>query len=157
MHRRRARAAGDGPARVTLQQRASALGIASAVDFLGWIEPARIPDLINRASIVIIPSRWKEAFGLVALQAAQMSRPVIATRTGGLPEVVKDGVTGYLCPMGDVEAMAGRAIALLRDEKRARAMGHAARERAVALFGPDRAVHAHEKIYESLLAKAPHA
>ena len=71
----------------------SELGVADGLELLGWVEPSRLPHVLAEGSVVLMPSRWEEAFGLVALEAALVGRPVVATRGGGLPEVVDDGVT----------------------------------------------------------------
>jgi glycosyltransferase involved in cell wall biosynthesis len=78
--------------------------------------------------------------------------PVVATDTGGLPEVVVDGETGYLRPVGDVEAMAEAALAILGDPALARRLGAAARERAVTVFDQGRAVARYRALYERVLA-----
>lgn len=145
---------GDGPDRDQAERMAHELGVHEHVRFLGLQED--VATLLDLADLFLFPSEY-ESFGLAALEAMACETPVVCSDSGGLPEVVEDGVTGILCPMGDVEAMAQQSIAILRDEKRALAMGHAARLRATTLFGPDQAVRAHEELYESLLAQAPHA
>jgi glycogen(starch) synthase len=122
--------AGDGPERSALQMLSRELGIASRVDFLGWTAPDRIAAEINRATLMITPSRWQEAFGLVNLEAAQMGRPVVATRVGGIPEIVDHDWTGLLVENGNVDAMACAVSSLLDDPARLMRMGDAARERA---------------------------
>jgi len=89
--------AGDGPSRPALERRAAALGVADQVDFLGWVTLDRAFLLIHEATLVVMPSR-REPFGLVAVQAAQMARPIVASRVGGLPEIVRHGETGLLVP-----------------------------------------------------------
>ena len=145
---------GDGPDREPAERLARELGVYDRVRFVGLQED--VATLLDLADVFLFPSEY-ESFGLAALEAMACETPVVCSASGGLPEVVEDGVSGYLCPMGDVEAMAQRTIAVLREEGRAQAMGRAARQRAVTLFGPDRAIRAHEELYESLLAQAPHA
>lgn len=111
--------AGDGPARQDLEAQVRRLGIQQAVLFTGWVSPDDVPDTINRASMVLMPSR-EESFGLVALESGLMGRPVIASRVGGLPEVVQHGETGLTVPRDDPEAMAAAAVRLLREPDRAR-------------------------------------
>lgn len=139
--------AGDGPARAALERRAVEMEIGAAVRFTGWVEPEKVPELIAAASVVVVPSRWREPFGLVALEAAQMGRPVVAARVGGLPEIVLDGVTGFLAPPGDAQALAAYVERLIESPGPARAMGAAARARAGELFTLDRHVRAYEAIY----------
>ena len=80
--------AGDGPERPNLKRQVAALGLGDAVEFTGFIDPQKVPELLNTATVCVIPSRVSEAFPIVALEAAQMARPVVATRVGGLPESV---------------------------------------------------------------------
>jgi glycogen(starch) synthase len=142
--------AGDGPARPHLECQARSLGIASRVDFLGWVSPEDVPALINSVTMVVMPSRWQEAFGLVALQAAQLARPVVASRVGGLVEVVADGETGILVAADDAPALAAALASLLADPERARHFGRNGRNRARALFGWDHYVDAHDRLYRTL-------
>ncbi len=143
--------AGDGPARVALMHLSSKLGVADRVDFPGWVAPNRVPALMNRATIFVMPSRWREAFGLVTLQAMQMARPVVATAVGGSPELVDDGATGYLVPNEDDESMAARVAGLLAQPGQAAAMGQAGRERALSQFSFNRFVAQHEQLYSSIV------
>ena len=146
--------AGDGAARPELEELARQLGVAHAIEFCGRVEPENIPTLINRASVVIVPSRWKEPFGLVALEAAQMARPVVATRRGGLPEVVLDGETGLLVNADESASLANAIAWLLERPQIARRMGDAARARAQAEFSFDRFANAYDELYRRLVAGA---
>ncbi len=146
------RLAGDGPARPDLEALADELGVADAVELLGWVTPERLPAVLAAATVVVMPSRWEEAFGLVALQAAQVGRPVIASRVGGLPEVVEDGVTGTLVPAEDADALAQAVLDLVADPAEARRRGDAARSRARTAFAFDRYVDEHLALYAELLA-----
>ena len=101
---------GEGTEAASLRRLAQETGFLARIHFRGWIDPAEIPAVLNEHSLVIMPSRWEEPFGLVALQAAQMARPIVASRTGALPEIVLDGVTGSLVPNEDLSAY----IAVLR-------------------------------------------
>ena len=139
--------AGDGPARSALERQAKALGVADAVEFRGWVSPEEIPRLLQSASVVVMPSRDHELFGLVALQAAQMARPIVASALGGLQEVVDDGVTGMLVAPDDEDALTNAVGALLDDPALAVVMGAAARRRAVTGFVWERFVDAYEAVY----------
>ncbi len=141
--------AGDGPERPQLEALSASLGLSNRVRFTGWIAPDNIPPSLNEASIVLTPSRWKEPFGVVALEAAQMGRPVIASNTGGLPDIVLDSITGRLVPPEDPAALAEAMVDLLSDLPRLRQMGHAARERALAEFDFERAIDQHLELYGS--------
>lgn len=87
---------GDGPARAKLQQQTAELNLEASVTFVGGLAPHEVTSYFDQANLVLIPSRWREPFGLVALEAAHRVRPVIDTDVGGLPEVVVDGKTGVL-------------------------------------------------------------
>jgi glycogen(starch) synthase len=141
--------AGDGIERRALEQQAAELDLAGVVDFIGWVAPDKVPELINTATIILMPSRW-EGFGLVALQAALMARPVIAGRVGGLPEVVVHEQTGLLVESENSRALAQAMIFLLTQPSQAARMGQAARERAQELFSRERCVNAYDALYRKL-------
>jgi glycosyltransferase involved in cell wall biosynthesis len=111
-----------------------------------------VPALINTSSLVVVPSRWDEPFGLVALEAALMARPVIAARAGGLVEVVEDGVTGLLVDKESPGQLAEAVIRLLRDPIAADRMGAAGRDLARELFGWERCVDEYEQLYQWTLS-----
>jgi N-acetyl-alpha-D-glucosaminyl L-malate synthase BshA len=115
---------GDGPERNPAQRLAEKLGVASDVLFLGNQESTE--ELLAMSDLLLLPSE-SESFGLVALEAMSCGLPVIASRRGGLPEVVADGTTGLLFEPDDVAAMAEAALSLLADPARARSMGEQAR------------------------------
>jgi glycosyltransferase involved in cell wall biosynthesis len=142
--------AGDGDARAALEAQARELGLNGAVELPGWVPPERVPTMINEATVVAMPSRWREAFGLVALEAATMARPVVATRTGGLEEVVADRKTGLLVPGEDPAALADALLELLNDPERATLLGQAGRARAQRSFSLDAQLDAYQRIYERL-------
>ncbi len=143
--------AGDGPARSTLEQQARSLSISHAVEFCGWVKPVEVSNLINTSTVVIVPSRCQEALGLVALQAAQMARPVVATRVGGLPEVVADHETGLVVEKEKPQALAGAIAFLLDHPGEAVRMGKQARIRAHEKFGWKHHLDAYDKLYQRLL------
>jgi len=141
--------AGDGPARPELEQQANARGLNRLVDFLGWVAPKDVPNLINACSIVLMPSR-AESLPLVALQAALMARPVVGTRVGGLPEVVVHGQTGLIVDQDDSEALADASISLLARPDIATQLGQAARRRAQKEFSWERHVGAYDGLYREI-------
>ena len=149
--------AGDGAARTDLERQAAALGVAGQVDFLGWLPSEQVPELLNTATIAVVPSRCEEGFGLVALEAAQMARPVIAAHVGGLAEVVVDGETGLLVPKEDPAALAVQIEYLLTHPEIAQAMGQAGRRRVLARFDFDRCVDAYDQLYQKLAEGTGHA
>jgi glycosyltransferase involved in cell wall biosynthesis len=146
--------AGDGPERASLAALATRLGVAHAVDFPGWSDRsaqlARVFDLISNSTIIVVPSRWMEPFGLAALHAAQCGRPVVASRTGGLLDIVEDGVTGLLVEREDAAGLASAICALLSGPDRTREMGLAARRRAAGRFAWEPFVVAHDTLYRRL-------
>ena len=143
--------AGDGPARPHLERLAADLGIKDRVVFPGWIPPEKVPELMNSATVVLMPSRLREAFGLVVLQAAQMARPVVATRVGGLPEVVADKETGLLVPKENPLALAEAVVSILQDPAGAKEMGRIGRLRAKNLFSWERYISSYYELYQRLV------
>jgi glycogen(starch) synthase len=139
---------GDGPARPDLEGQAEALGVADRVDFPGYVP--EVAPIVNQATIVLMPSRWEETFGLVALEAALLGRPVVATRVGALPEVVLHGVTGLITDSEDAAGLAESTAALLEDPEATRRMGTAARDRALDKFGLARCLAGYDDLYRQL-------
>jgi glycosyltransferase involved in cell wall biosynthesis len=121
------------------------------VDFAGWVQPTAVPDLINRCTLVLMPSRY-EGLPLVAVQAAWMARPTVATRVGGNAEVVLHAETGLVIEPDDPAALAESAIRLLDDPRTAQAMGHAAREHARRVFDEKPCVEQYAAIYRRMMA-----
>jgi len=139
---------GDGPDRSAAEWLAHDLQIHDKVHFLGKQE--RVNELLPLADLMIMPSQL-ESFGLAALEAMACKVPAIATRVGGVPELIEDGVTGLLYPVGKVEEMATGAIGLLRDRNRLEAMRDAARKDAQKRFCATLVVPKYVKYYESVL------
>ena len=145
--------AGEGPAASALKAETRRFGVAGAVEFAGWIAPAGVPAAIRNATVVLVPSVADEAFGLVALQAAQMGRPVVASRTGGLPEVVEDGETGVLFGPGDAAGLAEAVMMLLGRPGLAEAFGRAGRARALQRFTGERYLDEYDALYRELAGR----
>ena len=103
------------------------------IRFLASVSHDRMPDLYRTATVVVVPSRW-EGFGFVCAEAMACGRPVVASRVGGLAELIEDGVSGLLVTPEDPNALADALIRLLRDKKRRQQMGQAARRRAETMF-----------------------
>ena len=103
------------------------------------------------ADLFLLPSEM-ESFGLSALEAMACEVPVIASNTGGIPEVVVDGETGFLHPVGDTAAMAASAVELLLDENRLKSFGRAGRRRAIDEFSIDDIVGRYRALYERVIA-----
>jgi glycosyltransferase involved in cell wall biosynthesis len=143
--------AGDGPLDEELRATAARLGLDDSVTFLGRVAP--VSSAFERAQIVVVPS-FGEGFGLVALEAMERGRPVIASAVGGLPEIVDDGRTGVLVSPGDADALATAIRELLREPARAEALGRAGRARAVEQFSQERCTDRIETLYRSALTAA---
>lgn len=145
--------AGDGASRADCEAQARALGLEGRVTFRGTIASDEVPDVINQCALVIVSSR-SEGFGYVVLEAARQERPVIASRVGGLPEVVVDGETGRLVRPDDPDALAGAIDRALDDRDAIRRMGAAAAVRTRTLYAATRMAEAYDALYSSdLLGK----
>ena len=140
---------GDGPELGTAYRLSRELDIAPLVETLGAQEDV-IP-LLSAADLFLLPSA-QESFGLAALEAMACEVPVVASNVGGLPEVISNGVSGFLRDPGDLDGMAGDAIALLTDPILHRTIADAARARVRDEFCVDRVVPMYERYYERVLA-----
>ena len=138
---------GDGPDSDAAQREVSRLGVQRDVRFFGRVDD--IADLLRGADLFLLPSET-ESFGLAALEAMACGVPVVASNAGGIPEVVTDGETGFLAPVGDVPAMTQRALEVLREPARLETFRRAAVTRA-AEFSADRVVPLYERLYEDVL------
>jgi glycogen(starch) synthase len=141
---------GDGPERKNLENQVSEKGLWDSVHFTGWISPDKVPELINKALMVVVPSRWEEPFGLVALQAAQLGRPVVASKTGGIPEVVLDKETGLLFEKENVKDLVEKIMFLIQNPKKSIEMGKAAKKRAQTDFSIESVSKKYESLYKRL-------
>ena len=140
---------GDGSERSRAEHRARCLGLENFCTFVG--KQARIVDYLSVADVLLLPSE-QESFGLAALEAMACEVPVVASRVGGVPEVVTDGETGCLAEVGDVEKMSADAAALLADNSGRRAMGVRARESALSRYSTDLVIPRYVEFYERILA-----
>ncbi len=128
---------GTGNSFDALTRMAEDLGISASVTFHGWVSSGEIRQFYQEASLVVVPSRWPEPFGMIGPEAMFNGRPVVASRAGGIPDWLEDGVTGYLVPPGDTDALSRKIEELIDDPERARQFGLAGFERATARFGYD--------------------
>ena len=138
---------GDGPEREIADQLCKDLGIKSKVLFLG--NTSDIDRILCFTDLFLLPSA-SESFGLSALEAMAAGVPVVSSNTGGLPEVNEEGVSGYLCPIGDVKAMAEKAIYILEDKARLAQFKQNARKVAER-FDEDKIVPMYEALYYSAI------
>jgi glycosyltransferase involved in cell wall biosynthesis len=140
--------AGRGPLEPALRALAKELEVDDAMRFLGQVAP--IQRAIEEAAVVVVPSMG-EGFGMVALEAMERARPVIAAEIGGLGELVEDGVTGVLVPAGESDPLARAIVGLAGDAEAAAAMGEAGRRRALDHFLQERCTERTELLYEAAL------
>ncbi|HKC21783.1 MAG TPA: glycosyltransferase family 4 protein [Gaiellaceae bacterium] len=141
--------AGRGPLEPALRALAKELGVEDGVRFLGYVTP--VQRAIENATAVVVPSMG-EGFGMVALEAMERSRPVIAAEIGGLGELVEEGVTGYLVPPGEAERLADAIVRLASNLPRAAEMGSAGRRRALEQFLQQRCTDRTELLYRAALS-----
>jgi glycosyltransferase involved in cell wall biosynthesis len=137
---------GDGPDRAALEADARSRGLEGRVRWHGQLPQSAIVSLYRQASVVAIPSR-DEGLGLVAVEALLTGTPVVAYRSGGVAELIEDGVTGILAEPGNANALGGSINALMSDPARARRMGAEGRARMVDRFSPASAAAAYSSIY----------
>jgi glycosyltransferase involved in cell wall biosynthesis len=140
--------AGEGPLEPELRATAERLVLRDSVSFLGRVAPAG--PVLERAAVAVVPSLG-EGFGMVALEAMERGRAVIASDVGGLPEILDAGRTGLLVPPGDDAALARAIVELANDPARTAALGSAGRERALAEFSQDRCTDLIEALYRTAL------
>ena len=141
---------GDGPDRPEAADEARQQGVTDRVVFLG--KQDSVAEIMACADLLVLPSQ-NESFGLVALEAMASGVPVIASSAGGLPEVVEDGETGFLSPVGDVDGMADGAVEILRDADRWRRFSESAVRSAVERYGTNIIIPQYERYYQRILAE----
>lgn len=141
---------GDGSEKTNVEHRARCLGVYENCVFVG--KQPKIVDYLSASDVLLLPSE-QESFGLAALEAMACEVPVIASRVGGIPEVVTDGETGFLSEVGDVEKMANDAARLLTDTALRSEMGKRAREFAISHYRTDLVIPQYIEFYERVLRK----
>ncbi|MDX2269112.1 MAG: N-acetyl-alpha-D-glucosaminyl L-malate synthase BshA [Bryobacter sp.] len=139
---------GDGPERGPAERLACELGLKEHIQFLG--KRNDVPALLQQADILLMPSEM-ESFGLAALEAMSSGVVPIGTRVGGVPELITDGVDGFLCAVGDISAMAEKIIFLLQDLEVCMKFGIRARNTAENRFSTRRLIPIYESLYARLL------
>lgn len=141
---------GDGPERSAVFYRAEKRGVVDDTIFVG--KQDNIADYLGVSDVFLLPSEL-ESFGLAALEAQACELPVVATRVGGLPEVVSDGETGFLSDIGDVEQMSRDTLKLLQDEDLRQQFGKRGRELAIERYSTEKIIPMYISFYESVLAR----
>ena len=143
--------AGDGPMFGSLQRLSGDLGIADCVTFPGMIAREQVYRLIGEHHVLAMPSR-SESFGVAALEAAACGRPALATRVGGIPEVIHDGQTGVLVAAESVDELASALVTMAQDRKKLARMGREARHFVETEYRWEQSIDAMAELYERLLA-----
>ena len=141
---------GDGSERTNSEHRARCLGVFNQCSFVG--KQPKIVDYLSVADVLLLPSE-QESFGLAALEAMACEVPVVASRVGGVPEVVTDGETGFLSEVGDIEKMSNDAARLLADVAFRQAMGKRARESALSRYRTEIVIPQYIDFYQRVLDK----
>lgn len=139
---------GDGPLKENLTLLARRLGIYDKITFTGWRED--IPDILSITDIVVLPS-LNEAVGRILLEAGASGKPIVATAVGGVPEIIRNGETGFLVPPGDSKKIAEAVVSLLKDEKKRLQMGLTAKNRVSSDFNENRMTGEIHDLYENLV------
>jgi phosphatidylinositol alpha-1,6-mannosyltransferase len=155
----RLRIAGDGPLREYLQRIAQSVAVDDAVEFLGEVADASLPDLYRTSDAFVLMSRESpskggaEGFGIVCLEAGACGKPVVAGRSGGLVDAVEDGVTGILVDPEDPAAVAEALIAVLSDQALARRLGQAGRDRVLTRFTWEQVIADARRVFEEAVQR----
>ncbi len=139
---------GDGPDRVSAEWTVREKGLTQDVIFLG--KQNQVQELLNCGDVLLLPSDL-ESFGLAALEGMACGVPAVCSKVGGVLEVIRDGVEGYLVPARDVKTMAARALDILTHPEKRQQMGKAARQRALSQFCSTKIIPLYEKLYERVL------
>jgi L-malate glycosyltransferase len=138
---------GDGPDRQAAEAQVRNAGLESRVAFLG--EREDFVNVLAACDVFLLPSEL-ESFGLAALEALSCGVPVVASNIGGIPELVEDGQTGLLAPLGDVAAMSGHVLTLLTDSNRWSGFSTRARSRVLERFRVSPAIDRYEALYREV-------
>jgi glycogen(starch) synthase len=141
---------GDGEDRAELGSLARGLGIPEHVIFRGSLDRKAARQAIAKSSVLLVPSRTREGFSLVAAEAALAGTPCVASNVGGLPETVQDGISGYIVRTDDPAALADAAVKLLRDRCSWLRMSIAARRRAQDIFEMDLCIESYFRLYKNV-------
>ncbi len=145
---------GDGPERADAEALAAKLGIADSVTFVGKQPQSQVREYLSVADLLLLPSQ-SESFGLTALEAMACEVPVIATRVGGIPELVEDKGCGYLFEIGDVDGMAAASLRVLSEDAERERLGRRGREIAVSRFRTEKIIPQYEELYSRVIRESP--
>lgn len=144
---------GEGPERADAEKLATRLGVSESVRFVGKQPQSQVREYLSVADLLLLPSQ-SESFGLTALEAMACEVPVIATRVGGIPELVEDGGCGYLHEIGDVDGMARAALNVLTEDDESKRLGKRGREIAVSGFTTEKIIPQYEELYRRVVGES---
>ena len=147
---------GDGPQRKTLEKMTEKFGITPYVKFAGNISFSDLFQFYSRSDIVVLPSIYPEPFGRVALEAMFFGKPVVASKVGGIPEIIEDQKTGLLVPPNDSGKLAKGILNLVRDPQLRQFMGQSGQEVTQTKFNPDRIIDQTLRLYEQAISSKQH-
>jgi glycosyltransferase involved in cell wall biosynthesis len=147
---------GQGPERDALLQQAKALGVAGSLHLLGRVPTEQVPALMQQAAVFVLPSISHhsgdtESLGMVLVEAMACGTPCVASQTGGIVDIVEDGVNGYLAQPGDIQGLAAGIIRLLQDEEARRVMGLAGRRKVEEWFSVTAVARQVVKLYQDIV------
>lgn len=143
---------GDGTKRESLKQQVLDLDMQDSVEFTGQVQYQQVPELINKANVVVIPSRFSDPFPTVALEAGLMGRPVVATKMGGLMEMVVNGETGLLVEPNDPQSLFEAILSLFNHPREAVKMGQAGRSRVQNHYSWERYLNSYDNLYRRMVS-----
>lgn len=141
---------GDGPEKRSLERFSKDLKLSESIEFLGFVPNEELNDVLFRSHVLAIPSIWAEPFGIVGIEASARGLPVVATRGGGLEEIVENNSNGFLVNPGNAEELADKLYSILTDSELAQRMGKYGHEKAMRKFTKHKHLHDLTAIYESL-------
>jgi glycosyltransferase involved in cell wall biosynthesis len=145
---------GDGPERPQIEKLVAELGLASSVSMLGFLPGEEVERVFRQAWVVAVPSIWEEPFGHIAIEAMMNGVAVIASSSGGLGQILRDGQTGLLVPPGDTDALAAAILRMLGERGLAERFGQAGHELAMAEFSETKMVDRLVRLYGSICPRA---
>ena len=147
------RICGDGPMRSALENLSVRLGLKDNVVFSGWLRGQDLQFAMDSSRMLVVPSAWREPFGLVAIEAMMNARPVIVSDRGGLVETIRDGIDGYIYQPGDIFELAAKIDNLLADKNLARQLGDSGRLRALDKFDMSLTAERYLELYKRAIER----
>jgi len=139
---------GQGDYQVELKKQAESLGLTEAVEFVAPMSQAALRDYMRRCRLLVLPS-LSEGLGRVLIEAMACGRPVIGTRVGGIPDLIQDGVNGFLVPPDKVAPLADRIVCLLAHPYEAAEMGARGRVFVAETFSTEKYVAGYRQVFEA--------